>query len=133
MSPLNLFFSNTTQLPFSSFPITYKKYHRNFDEVSAYRAFQLENGNTKVFINALGVSAKDIDVKVNKVRDGYMVLVSGETEIETLGKYSVNYNFFVESEIEEIDPITVKDGILTLEIKWKNPVVDLKIGKISEG
>jgi hypothetical protein len=93
----------------------------------------MENGNTKLFINAMGISAKDIEFSIEKAKDGYNILVSGKTTVETLGDYSINYVFFSEDEIAKISP-TLLNGILTLEIEWKKPIQpDTEILPISEG
>lgn len=113
-------YSNGSFVPYSQFPMLKKQYHRPFSEFDAYKVFRMENGNTQVFINALGVKPEDVNVSVEEIESGQLLIVEGKSEIENLGNSSFYYSWPIKS-VEKIRK-RFENGILVLEIEYKKPV-----------
>ena len=107
-------------IPYSQFPMLKKQYRRPFSEFDSFKAFRLENGNTQVFVNALGVKSEDVKVSVQELESGQLLVVEGESEIENLGSTSFYYSWPIKS-VNKIRK-HFENGILVLEIEYKKPV-----------
>lgn len=81
-----------------------------------------EDKKTTIVFNALGIKKEDIKIDVIQEGHSEYLTISGETKNEQLNKtYSVNGRFGIDS--AEIDNISwdVKDGLLNIEIAFKEP------------
>lgn len=98
-------------------------FNRATKDMYPYKAIE-KDGKLFIVTNTLGVSPDDISVEVKLAdnRQYQIVSVSGSTKHEILEKeYNVNMNFKVFKDIKEVN-WEAKDGLLTLEILFNEPV-----------
>lgn len=91
-------------------------YERPFMERQVYQEEQLENGNTLLTMNVVGLDLEDIEITNEQCDyDGYVsILVSGETD-----GWKIHYPLIMKP-YKTITP-TFKNGLLKLEIEWETP------------
>lgn len=105
-----------------------------FPEIRSYRfsrpMFEREgwyaiekDGKLFILFNALGVDEKDLTVEVKSAENNKeMICVKGSTKDELFDKeFSVGMNFLVGRPMEQVKT-SVKNGFLTLEVSFKEPV-----------
>lgn len=108
---------------YSDFYKLFYGFNRPFHEVKGYEARTEENGDTTLFINALGVSPEDIEVTVEKPVDNRQYLkVFGKTHSEILDDdFSINFSFIVGKPIKKITKYS-QNGLLTLRVEYNKPI-----------
>lgn len=110
---LNSFFNNVTY-----------SFSRPFYESRGYYAVE-KDGKLFLVLNILGINENDLDVSVENDPDnvGWQILiVKGTTHNEILDKdFSLTWKRSTRKPISEIAK-NVKDGLLTLEITFVEPV-----------
>lgn len=82
-----------------------------------------KDGRLLVLLNILGVDKDNLNVEVKSASDNkQLISISGNTKNEIFDKdFSVNMNFTVGKPMEEL-LWDVKNGFLTLDIKFQEPV-----------
>jgi HSP20 family molecular chaperone IbpA len=82
-----------------------------------------KDGRLLVLLNILGVDKDNLNVEVKSASDSkQLISISGNTKNEIFDKdFSVNMNFTVGKPMEEL-LWDVKNGFLTLDIKFQEPV-----------
>jgi len=82
-----------------------------------------KDGRLLVLLNILGVDKDDLNVEVKSANDNkQLISISGNTKNEIFDKdFSINMNFTVGKPMEELS-WDVKNGFLTLDIKFQEPV-----------
>lgn len=96
-------------------------FNRSTKDMYPYEIVRKENKNIIVF-NALGLPKECIKVDFDKNRGTDYLVISGETKNEVTNKtYSVNGRFSIDSnQIKDIEWY-VKDGLLYVEVSFKQP------------
>ena len=94
-------------------------YHRPIFDSKPYQIIKKEKEIIIAF-NALGIKGDDIKVSVEKEKNIDYLVIEGESKNETTGKtYSTNGKFIVDAEdIEKIE-WTTEDGVLLIEVYFK--------------
>lgn len=97
-------------------------FRRPFLERDGY-AYREAEGKLIIKVNVLGLSKDDIDLSVKpSTKDNHQILViSGSKEDENFGKFQVSHKFLIKNP-KSIEP-SIENGILTLVVEYKEPVV----------
>jgi len=82
-----------------------------------------KDGKLLVLLNVLGIKEEDLVIEVKSAENNKeMICVNGSTKDDVFDKeFSVNMNFLVGKSMEQVKT-NVKNGFLTLEISFKEPV-----------
>jgi HSP20 family molecular chaperone IbpA len=98
------------------------RFSRPMLEREGWYSFE-KDGRMFVLFNALGVDEKDLTVDVKSAENNReMICIKGSTKDELFGQeFSVGMNFLVSRPMEQVKT-NVKNGFLTLEISFKEPV-----------
>lgn len=116
-------------LPFSDF-LSLSDYHfrRPFYESKGYVVVQ-KDGGLIVYVNALGISPDDIDVKIEPTSyGGHILRVSGKTNNEDL-----NYDFETKIGLRITQPLAdevkweAKDGLVKIYLDFEKPINAIKV------
>jgi HSP20 family molecular chaperone IbpA len=99
------------------------RFHRPMLERQGWYSLE-KDGKLLVLLNVLGIDEKDLTVDVKSAENNKeMICVNGSTKDELFDKdFSVNMNFLVGKPMEQVKT-SVKNGFLTLEISFKEPVL----------
>jgi HSP20 family molecular chaperone IbpA len=106
----------------------YYKFGRTIKDMYPYEVIRKDNSSI-VIHNVVGISPKDIKVSVEKENKVDYLVITGATKNEiTSENYSVSSRFQIDSdEISNIDWF-LKDGLLYIEVFFKEPQKpDIKI------
>lgn len=98
-------------------------YTRPILDSKPYQIIKDKDGKKSTIVfNALGIPKDDIKISVERQKGQDYLTISGETKNELSNKtYNVSGQFVIDSnEVSEID-WDCKDGLLTVEIKFKEP------------
>ena len=82
-----------------------------------------KDGKLLLLLNVLGVNESDLNIEVKPVENNKEVIcISGKTKDELFDReFSVNMNFMISKPMEQVKT-SVKNGLLILEIEFKEPV-----------
>ena len=103
-------------------------FRRPFLERQGYSA-QEKDGKLVLKVNVLGLGKEDIKVRVEPVDNPnhMLLIIEGEKTDELSNNFKVNNRFYLHKQPKQVDP-TVENGILTLVVEFKEPVIpDVKI------
>lgn len=117
---------------FVSFWPTSYNFNRSLKDMRPTEIIE-KDGKVIIVANALGISEKNIDIKVEQSKwNGwkYALWVRGNTHNEVLDKdFTINIPFALNKDVKNIE-WSLENGVLTLEVSFEEPVVpSVKISK----
>lgn len=106
---------------FLDFDSDFYNFQRSIKDMKPYEVVKTNDKSTVVF-NVLGLSKENISVTVEKQRGTDYLVISGEQKNEITNKtYSVNGRFIIDvNEVKNIE-WRVKDGLLYIDVYFKQP------------